>query len=102
MINLYGHGEIDQKLYQVLEYMPLNLSQLISWYRSKGAYKLKNVKVKNENYTVLEPADFETIKVWLNIVKNICSAMDYAHKEHNFVHRDLKPSNILIDLWGGP
>lgn len=31
----------------------------------------------------------------LKIVANICTALDYAHK-NNIIHRDIKPSNIII------
>jgi serine/threonine protein kinase len=30
------------------------------------------------------------------LVRQLCAALDYAHKEAKIVHRDLKPANILV------
>ncbi|NDJ86336.1 MAG: protein kinase [Chloroflexi bacterium] len=35
----------------------------------------------------------------LQIIEEICGALDYAH-EHGIVHRDLKPANVLLDQQG--
>jgi serine/threonine protein kinase len=44
---------------------------------------------------------FDENKV-LKITKQLCSALNYAHKfrEKGIIHRDLKPSNILLDSKG--
>jgi serine/threonine protein kinase len=52
--------------------------------------KLRTGKPKR----IFEIAD---IGVWM---KNMCSALDYAHSECKVVHRDLKPSNIMINSKG--
>ncbi|KAF7041368.1 hypothetical protein CFC21_051178 [Triticum aestivum] len=31
------------------------------------------------------------------IIKGICSGLEYLHKEKGIIHRDLKPANILLD-----
>jgi serine/threonine protein kinase len=35
----------------------------------------------------------------LNIVRQVCDALEYAHGQ-GFVHRDIKPANILVDPQG--
>ena len=35
----------------------------------------------------------------LEIVFNVCTALDYAHRE-GVIHRDIKPSNIMLDSLG--
>jgi serine/threonine protein kinase len=36
----------------------------------------------------------EELRDW---VEQLCSALDYAHREARIVHRDLKPANLLLD-----
>ncbi len=40
--------------------------------------------------------DWETVLPWL---KQLCSALQYAHEE-NVVHRDIKPGNLMLDSRG--
>jgi serine/threonine protein kinase len=44
--------------------------------------------------------EFLPIEQVLSIMKQIASALDYAHKL-GIIHRDIKPSNILLDSSGG-
>jgi TonB family protein len=37
------------------------------------------------------------VSVVEHILREIGSALDYAHKRHNIVHRDIKPENIYLD-----
>jgi serine/threonine-protein kinase len=44
-------------------------------------------------------ANLLPLKRVLEIVFNVCTALDYAHRE-GVVHRDIKPSNIMLDGLG--
>ncbi len=40
----------------------------------------------------------EEIREW---TRQLCDALDYAHRTARVVHRDLKPANLLLDAHGG-
>lgn len=46
-----------------------------------------------EKYT--QPEHLPTIKKTVDIVCQVCDALDYAHK-NGIIHRDIKPANIMV------
>ncbi len=46
-------------------------------------------------------ADRIPVRTKLEMVAQVCKALDYAHK-NGVIHRDIKPTNILIDRQGNP
>lgn len=46
-------------------------------------------------------SDKINLKVKLEMIAQVCKALDYAHK-NGVIHRDIKPANILIDRQGNP
>ncbi|MDX9856538.1 MAG: protein kinase [candidate division Zixibacteria bacterium] len=46
-------------------------------------------------------SDKISLKVKLEMIAQVCKALDYAHK-NGVIHRDIKPANILIDRQGNP
>ncbi len=36
----------------------------------------------------------------VEIVMQVASALEYAHREARMVHRDIKPENMMLDRWG--
>ncbi|MBD3404066.1 protein kinase [candidate division GN15 bacterium] len=46
-------------------------------------------------------SDKISLKVKLEMMAQVCKALDYAHK-NGVIHRDIKPANILIDRQGNP
>jgi serine/threonine protein kinase len=54
---------------------------------------LSKLRIEKPN-RVFESIDLE---VWL---KQVCSALDYAHQECKIVHRDLKPGNLMLNSRG--
>jgi serine/threonine protein kinase len=73
--NVYDFGQSDGLFYLVMEYVDgVNVRQAIR-------------------------AGTVTPKVALEIVTQVCEALQYAHDE-GVVHRDIKPENILLDRRG--
>jgi serine/threonine protein kinase len=73
IIGVYDFGIEDQTPYLVMEYTPNG-----------------TLRARHQGGTLLS---FEQI---LTYVKQIASALDYAHKQH-VIHRDIKPENILVN-----
>jgi serine/threonine protein kinase len=75
IVGVHDYGEVDGLYHFIMEYVDgLNLRQLMQG-------------------KPIDPA------LALQIVPQICDALQYAHDE-NVVHRDIKPENILIDKRG--
>src|SRR6266404_947707 len=75
IVCVHDYGEVDGLYHFIMEYVDgLNLRQLMQG-------------------KPIDPA------LALQIVPQICDALQYAHDE-NVVHRDIKPENILIDKRG--
>ena len=73
IVTIYDVGEADGYYFIVMEYV--EGKSLKEYLRERGALPPKEA---------------------VRILKDVASALDYAHK-HGFVHRDVKPSNVLID-----
>ncbi|HEV3443903.1 MAG TPA: serine/threonine-protein kinase, partial [Gemmataceae bacterium] len=75
IVGVHDYGQVDGLYHFIMEYVDgLNLRQLMQG-------------------KPIDPA------LALQIVPQICDALQYAHDE-NVVHRDIKPENILIDKRG--
>ncbi|RMG86521.1 MAG: serine/threonine protein kinase, partial [Chloroflexi bacterium] len=75
ILPIFSYGEEDGIMYMVMRYMDTGtLADLIK----QGALSFKEAS---------------------KLLKQIASALDYAHS-HNIIHRDIKPSNVLIDNLG--
>jgi len=79
IVSIYDVGEYKENYYFAMEYLPRSLMDII--------------KFSEDNR--LKP------EVALNILKQISSALDYAHKK-GVIHRDVKPSNIMLRSDGTP
>lgn len=66
-----------------------------------AAISMEYVKGKTLSELSVEQDDhfFEVVQIqgW---IKQLCSALNYAHIEAKIVHRDLKPGNLMIDHRG--
>ncbi|NWF70078.1 MAG: protein kinase [Chloroflexi bacterium] len=76
IVNIYQFGEDGQMYYMAMEYI--------------SGQDLRQI-IKDHN----EKADKMPYAQVLHVVKDICSALDYAHGE-GVIHRDIKPSNIMV------
>ncbi len=79
IVSIYDVGEFDGNYYFAMEYLERNLEDVI--------------KAGQEGRIKPEIA--------LDILKQISSALDYAHKK-GVIHRDVKPANILLRNDGTP
>ena len=79
IISIYDVGEFDGNYYFAMEYLERNLNDVI----------------KSSQEGKIQP------EIALDIVKQISSALDYAHKK-GVIHRDVKPANILLRNDGTP
>jgi serine/threonine protein kinase len=79
IVSIYDVGEFDGNYYFAMEYLERNLNDVIK--------SSQEGKIKPE--------------IALDIVKQISSALDYAHKK-GVIHRDVKPANILLRNDGTP
>jgi len=68
IVTVYDAGESDRSTYIVMEH------------------------IEGKALVDYKPETFDEI---LNITKQLCSALEYAHS-HGIIHRDLKPENIMI------
>jgi serine/threonine-protein kinase len=73
IVRLFDSGENNGKHYMVMEY--LTSKDLSEFIRANGKLTLSQA---------------------LPLIKQIASALDYAHTQ-GLVHRDIKPSNVLLD-----
>ena len=80
IVRLYQYGDANGLLYMAMEYVEgRDLHHLLKeWHANPAA---------------------STPKIMCRIVREICTALDYAHSR-GIIHRDVKPSNILIDARG--
>ncbi len=75
IVTVYDFGESDGRFYLLMEFVDgVNLRHL-----------LRDRRLKPEEA--------------LQIVPQICEALQYAH-DHGVIHRDIKPENILLDKKG--
>ena len=76
IVTIYDAGEQDGVFYIAMEYIEgQTLHELLSQHRSLPVEKV------------------------LEIVRQVCAALDYAHA-HGVVHRDIKPANIMLAAHG--
>lgn len=80
VVRLYRYGEAKGMLYMAMQYIEgPDLKTLLATYR------------QNNDYIDLKDAT--------QILRDVCSALDYAHSQ-GVIHRDVKPSNIILDDQG--
>ncbi len=80
IVRLYRFDEQDGWLYMAMQHIEgTDLGVVLASYRA--------------DQELMDPEDAR------QIVREICSALDYAHHE-GVIHRDVKPANILLDRQG--
>jgi serine/threonine protein kinase len=80
IVRLYRSGEAKGLLYMAMQYIegaPLN--EVLASYREEGEF--------------IESAEAS------RIVREVCLALDYAHRK-GVIHRDVKPANIVLNKQG--
>ncbi len=80
IVRLHRSGEAKGLLYMAMQYVegaPLN--EVLASYREEGEF--------------IEPAEAS------RIVREVCLALDYAHRKR-VIHRDVKPANIVLNKQG--
>jgi len=98
IINILEAGESGGVYYIVMEYLPLNLAERI--HRQFSLAILSNTTPDPSTpyfpgYDELEPSDI------LHIIKQIGSALDFAHKD-SIYHKDITSTNIRFRRDGTP
>ena len=88
IIHIYDLGKVDRSHYIAMEYIE--------------GHDLRSILEKCRQRDVKMP-----IEIALHITNLLASALDYAHKKHDFdnralglVHRDVSPQNVLISFDG--
>ena len=77
VVTVYRFGEAEGLLYLAMRYVEgLGLDSMLATYRDR------------EKFIAAQEAS--------RIIREVCSALDYAH-EKGVIHRDVKPSNIMLD-----
>jgi serine/threonine protein kinase len=80
IIRLYRYGKSKGLLYMAMQYVEgPDLKSLLATYRQNQ--------------------DFIDLKDATQILRDVCTALDYAHGQ-GVIHRDVKPSNIIVDNQG--
>ncbi len=80
IVRLYRFDEQDGWLYMAMQHIEgTDLGVVLASYRA--------------DQELMDPEDAR------RIIREICSALDYAHHE-GVIHRDVKPANILLDRQG--
>ena len=80
IVSIYRYGDANDMLYMAMQFIEGSpLDSVISGYHSEG------------NLIPIEEAR--------RIIREVCLALDYAHK-HGVIHRDVKPANIILDKQG--
>ena len=80
IVGIYQFGQVDNLYYIAMDYVAgKNLREILKAFAEQGKYM--------------------PVKDVLNILADIASALDYAHK-NNIIHRDIKPSNVIINPEG--
>ncbi len=80
IVHLYRYGEANDLLYMAMQYVDgADLGTVLASYKADQAF-------------------IETDEAG-RIVREICTALDYAH-EQGVIHRDIKPENIMLNKQG--
>jgi serine/threonine-protein kinase len=80
IVRVYRFGEAEDQLYIAMQYVEgADLGSVLASYREDGEF--------------IEPQDAA------RIVREVCLALDYAHRQ-GIIHRDVKSANIVLDKEG--